>query len=323
MHQFQPYTDLRLNTDAHQSDTSLWPSFTDIMTVILMIFMLTMIAVIIKNSDLARKVLQLKSSNQEIQKKFDSSEERLKRLNIAITDLEEKIRAKEMEIILVGDEKKMLESSLETKLSLISALQVKVKELNIGVEDLEKELVLKLTEQEALEQANRDKQSEYENKIAAISRETKALMEEFNQKFAALSSRLNRKEEVILVLNSEKNDLELSLARQRKDYSLLEDKYNKLIRPSRSPLGKQVVSVQYSKKGSQYRILFKGPGPGNFIETDRKGLHRQLGGLKKALGDKLYVKIIIPEKSGLTYNEAWGFTKNILSRYDYYYQEKE
>jgi hypothetical protein len=48
----------------------------------------------------------------------------------------------------------------------------------------------------------------------------------------------------------------------------------------------------------------------------------RLGKLKNKLKDKLYVKIIIPEESGLSYNEAWSFTKDILSRYDYYYQEK-
>jgi hypothetical protein len=34
----------------------------------------------------------------------------------------------------------------------------------------------------------------------------------------------------------------------------------------------------------------------------------------------LYVKIVIPDTSGLSYSEAWSFTNNILSRYDYYYQ---
>jgi hypothetical protein len=33
------------------------------------------------------------------------------------------------------------------------------------------------------------------------------------------------------------------------------------------------------------------------------------------------VKVIIPGDSGLSYNEAWNFTRDILSKYDYYYQE--
>ena len=54
MHKFQNYIDLRQNIGHRDTETSMWPSFTDIMTVILMIFMLTMIVVIIKNSNLAQ-----------------------------------------------------------------------------------------------------------------------------------------------------------------------------------------------------------------------------------------------------------------------------
>jgi hypothetical protein len=34
----------------------------------------------------------------------------------------------------------------------------------------------------------------------------------------------------------------------------------------------------------------------------------------------LYVKVIIPDNSGLSYNEAWRFTNDMLTRYDYYSQ---
>ena len=56
MHRFRAHTDLRLNRPGHSTDTALWPSFTDIMTVILMVFMLTMVVVIIKNADLIDQI---------------------------------------------------------------------------------------------------------------------------------------------------------------------------------------------------------------------------------------------------------------------------
>ena len=43
--------------------------------------------------------------------------------------------------------------------------------------------------------------------------------------------------------------------------------------------------------------------------------------LKHEHGKNLYVKIIIPEDSGLTYNEAWEFMRQLLVKYDYYYQD--
>jgi hypothetical protein len=32
------------------------------------------------------------------------------------------------------------------------------------------------------------------------------------------------------------------------------------------------------------------------------------------------VKVVIPEESGLSYNEAWKFTFTLLEQYDYYHQ---
>ncbi len=159
--------------------------------------------------------------------------------------------------------------------------------------------------------------------MKAISAETERQIEEFNRKFAALMERLGEKEDLIVALNTEKNDLELTLAKQRKAYLVLEDKYQRLIRPARSPLGKEVVTVQYSRQDGQYRILYKDPQSDAFEPVGREELQTRLDRLKGRWQDKLYIKIVIPEQSGLSYNEAWNFTRDILSRYDYYYQEKE
>jgi hypothetical protein len=94
-----------------------------------------------------------------------------------------------------------------------------------------------------------------------------------------------------------------------------------LIGPARSPVGKMVATVQYAKKEGRHRILFKDVGADRFEEIDRPQLDERLGRLKTQLKDKLYVKVIIPEDSGLSYNEAWNFTRDILSSYDYYYQQ--
>ena len=50
-------------------------------------------------------------------------------------------------------------------------------------------------------------------------------------------------------------------------------------------------------------------------------VEKRLAQLKQQQGKNLYVKIIIPQDSGLTYNEAWQFMRNLLVKYDYYYQE--
>lgn len=327
MHRYEYNIDYRSHRRGQNSDISLWPSFTDIMTVILMIFMLTMIVVIIKNSNLARQLIFQKAEEQKIQEALDASLEIQAQLKILITNLEEKLRAKEMEIILLGDEKKVMQGTLDAKLALISTLKSGMADLEADVKKLKADLAAKTAEVAAKEkekEAEKERvRREYEEKIAAINEETKRRIEEFNRKIVALIQQLGQKDELIVLLDAEKKDYELALAKQRKDYLALEEKYHKLIRPSRSPRGKSVAAVQYSRVDGKYRVLFKDPESQEFIEINMAELHSRLEKLKNQLQDKLYVKIIIPEKSGLSYNEAWNFTRNILSTYDYYYQEKQ
>ena len=48
-------------------------------------------------------------------------------------------------------------------------------------------------------------------------------------------------------------------------------------------------------------------------------LEKKLKQLQQQDADNLYIKIIIPENSGLSYNEAWNLTSRLL-KYDYYHQ---
>lgn len=316
MHNFDNFIDLRLNRRRQSDDISLWPSFTDIMTVILMIFMLIMIVVIVKNANLAQELTVSQSETQNLQSMLEETRTDREALKIVITNLEEKLRAQQMEIILLGDENKVVKSTLEAKVALITALQKQLSEIEADAENLKRRLTAAEAEKEALA-------SRYEEQMKAISAATERRIEEFNRKFAALMERLGEKEDLIVALNTERKDLELTLAEQRRAYLVLEDKYQRLIRPARSPLGKEVVTVQYSRLDGQYRILFSGPGSYGFEPVSREELKTRLDRLKDRWQDKLYVKIVIPAQSGLSYNEAWNFTRDILSRYDYYHQEKE
>ncbi|MGD2271308.1 MAG: hypothetical protein PVI06_12965 [Desulfobacterales bacterium] len=305
----------------------MWPSFTDIMTVILMIFMLTMIVVIIKNSNMAQQLIIREKRVKQIEKGLEKSKQAQAQLRVFITNLEEKLRAKEMEIILLGDEKKVIEGSLEAKLAIISALKSELGDVKENVRALESEITAKEAETARLKRESEERIAEIteasKEQIAEIKEDTRKQIEEFNRKFTALMSQLSQKQDMIVILDAEKKDLALTLAKQRQAYSFLEEKYHKLIRPARSPLDKQVVTVHYSKRDGDYRILFKDPEADEFEALDARQMHARLGQLQAEWQDELYVKIIIPEDSGLSYNEAWSFTKDILSRYDYYYQEKE
>jgi len=114
---------------------------------------------------------------------------------------------------------------------------------------------------------------------------------------------------------------EQQLVSLQNEYSDLQVKYDKLFRPARSAEGKHVVTVRYWKEGDYYQLRIKDTGEEDYRVVTRKELDKQLTALKEKYGNKLYVKLIIPDDSGLSYNEAWGFTVEMLDKYDYYHQK--
>ncbi|RMG58258.1 MAG: hypothetical protein D6717_03230, partial [Gammaproteobacteria bacterium] len=95
-----------------------------------------------------------------------------------------------------------------------------------------------------------------------------------------------------------------------------------LVRPARTPKGKHVVEVRYRKVNGKPVIRLRDSGWKQSRVVSRKELEQQLTRLKKKYPGKLYVKIIIPADSGLSYAEAWRFMKGLLERYDYWYQDQ-
>ena len=109
---------------------------------------------------------------------------------------------------------------------------------------------------------------------------------------------------------------ELDILRER--HSDLESKYNRLVRPARSTVGRIVIEVRFWKEGDVRRYSLR-PASGSEISVSESELHQQLTAMKARHGEKLYTKVM-PDDNSLTHGEAWRFTNKILNRYDYYYQ---
>jgi predicted nuclease with TOPRIM domain len=309
MHRFRNFADLRLNRTNLASDTTLWPSFTDIMTVILMVFMLTMVVVIIKNADLIDQIRLSRQLQAESEQRLQDAQQVLADLRVEKTDLEEAIRSARMEIILLTDRMERLQDSLDVKAAAIARLGEENAELSENLRLIR----LRLTEKE-------EELAGAEVMIAGLRDEAEEANRELNRQIAELLAALEKNEATLLRLSDEKSDLEMALARQRQDFSSLEEKYLELVRPARSAAGKQVVSVQLLRTGETLHYLLKEIGSEQWREMSRDGMFARLEELKSSLGDELYVKVVIPDDSGLSYNEAWDFTKAVLSRFDYYYK---
>ncbi len=83
------------------------------------------------------------------------------------------------------------------------------------------------------------------------------------------------------------------------------------------------MEVRYEKLGGKGLIQFRKSDNLPYKNLSEANLHKELSTLKESYKKALYVKIIIPDNSGLSYSEAWAFMSGLLDKYDYYYQDDE
>ncbi len=362
------FIDLRQN-HAQLVDESFWPSFTDIMTVVVMIFLIATSILIVKNWELVKELqtrieveqkisqrlkdsiaaqqktsqdlLLSRDKRQEISKKLQLSMAAERRTSEVIqktskekATLEETLAHTQSELSLLRlqlmqaresaaerdsliieqdkqlaqmtDEKKKLQRTIQSKLNDLSRAKQQLTQTNVAMSSLHDKLEINsitlLRKERELEQqqvtlTHRDQELEnlskqnlnYQDNINAYERQIAAVQQQHS------------------VLADEYNDLE--------------DKYNKLIKPSRSAIGKYVVEVRYEKTSGSGLIQFRESDRKPYQTISTTSLHKKLSQLKAQYKETLYVKIIIPDNSGLSYSEAYAFMIGLLEKYDYYYQE--
>jgi hypothetical protein len=151
-------------------------------------------------------------------------------------------------------------------------------------------------------------------RLQALSREQTDSLGLRDKAIAELQTNLNEKSTQLTGLQTKVDESEKKLLSLQGEYTELDSKYQKLLKPARSAKGKQVVEVVYGKSGYSIRK----PGEAALRSVGRPALDSELAGLKAQYGKDLYVKVVIPDNSGLSYNEAWRFTNEMLSKYDYY-----
>ncbi|MED5407211.1 MAG: hypothetical protein VYD25_05665 [Pseudomonadota bacterium] len=115
-----------------------------------------------------------------------------------------------------------------------------------------------------------------------------------------------------------KEELE-ALETLKSGYTKLENKYNRLVKPARSKVGRYVVKINYWKDENGYHYSLREPHEDHRIEVGLSELNERLKALKQKYGNKLYTAVWFPDGANLSQDEAWSFTVGINSRYDYYY----
>ena len=288
------FIDLR---SGNLSSESFWPSFTDIMTVVVMIFLITSVVLMVRNMELIDQLRASLFAEQQASEMIRSTTE-------VNATLEEQLAQAQHEISVLR--MRLMQSSEDNEM------------LSMTLADKEQQIIVIMSDNRKLEGAL----SNTEQQVANLDSQLQQViidLEKLHSNYQQQSTELKDSQDKLIILSEEKEAQSRQLVSIETDYSSLKVKYDKLVRPARTAKGKYVVEVNYEKIKGKGRIRFKDAGDKNYSTLTSDEMHSKLAALKKKHQKQLYIKIIIPENSGLTYSEAWEFMKSILHKYDYYY----
>jgi predicted nuclease with TOPRIM domain len=290
----EEFVDLRRG---HLSSESFWPSFTDIMMVVVIIFLLTSMLLMVKNRELFDQLRNSMAAEEQAEIIIQSTSQEN-------ATLEEQLAQAQNEVSMLRMQ--MLQASEQAN------------QLDIELEDKNRQIVIMLTDNAQLKSSV----NKNENQILRLSSQINNMQNNFAQLSIDIEqkqSELDKERQKVIIITQERDTQLRKMTVLKDDFGSLKVKYDKLIKPARTAKDKYVVSVNFERIKGKGRIRFKGIGDKNYTVITEKQMHSKLTKLKKKYPKKLYIKIVIPKESGLTYNEAWTFMKNLLNKYDYYY----
>ncbi len=315
------------------NEESFWPSFTDIMMVIVMVFLLVAVSVILNNYQLLEN---LKKSIQAQQLASSIAED----TQLKNSTLEEQLLQLKQQLALANNQiSAAKESNKTTQAELLKNQQI-IKELNAISKQQTQQLEEKTAYFATLEQQAKQQQKEQQNKVEDLKAQIEVLRNsltenssayrELQQTLSNKSSKIEQLQTSLTEKTDQYNELkkkgesnETQLLSLQGELNSLDKKYQKLLRPARSAKNKFVVAIIYTKRKGRPIYRLRIHPKGEYKNVSRSQLERKMAKLKKQHKNNLYVKVVIPKNSGLSYNEALKFTSFMQKSYDYYFQPKE
>ena len=315
-------------------ENSFWPSFTDVMMVITLIFLMATSLLVVRNWQLVaelqesiaaeRMATQMIEStsleNATLEERLANAEQsnsilrlRLMKKDEELSSAQSTISEQESSIASLQQENRAMQSSLQQTRDELAAANLEINATTAQFNEMARQLA-QLQQQLAQQQQ--------------AGEETRAELDSARLQISELSASSTQQQQAISQLTEEKAQLSQEIIAYNQqlltlkgDYETVKSQYEELIKPARSAKGKHIAQVYYIKDESGPVIRYRQPGDAGFSRLNLAEVEKRLAQLKREYGKDLYIKIIIPENSGLTYNEAWEFMRSLLVKYDYYYQE--
>ena len=318
------FVDLRRTSGEDSGGDTFWPSFTDIMMVIVMIFMIASTVLVLRNWDLVQELRATIAAERQAEELARSMTETSATLEEQLAQAQHINSEMRMQLMRADENRQSMQEQLSVQQQQILALT-----------EEQQQLAASLQQSRRARQLNVDQLAEVNAELASVNTEYEQLTATHVSMQERLQQALQQALDELAASEQTGREQAVELAGLRQGYSLstrqMEDlqgeydelrvKYDRLVRPARSAKGKYVVTVRYWKEDEYYQLRFKDADEKDYSVVTRKELHRRLSKLKEEQSGKLYVKLIIPDDSGLSYSEAWGFTLDILDKYDYYHQK--
>lgn len=281
------------------NEENFWPSFTDIMMVVVIVFLLSSTVAVLHNWELSRQVQETVALERQARERADDLNLRRMLLQIEL----EEMRGR-MEKTRSALEAKI--GQLEQREEDLAGARGALAEQQMQLMDMQEEYARVQAEMKM----RRDVSVEREQELFEVQQQLEKMREE-----SVLHERL------YVEVEKQQRQTREELKLLQKEYQEMGEKYAALSKPARSPAGKVVVAVRYRKVDGQPSFELMLPDIPQFVPIGRAEMHQALSRLKEDYGDKLFVRIVIPMDSNLAYQEGWEFSLDLLRRYDYYYAD--
>lgn len=320
---------------SHSGDNSFWPAFTDIMMVITMIFLMATSLLVVRNWQLVAELRESIAAEQIAAQLIETTTLENATLDERLANAEQNNSILRLRLMKKDEELKHATDALRQQESNIFALEIENIDVKESLEQANTAVATANLEIEKVTTDYQDLQSQLASLRALLNQQkleneqTKILLGSAMSKIKSLTQSSLSQQESIASLKQENTLLDQEIDAYNRqlltlkgEYEVVKSKYDELIKPARSAKGKFIAEVYYIKGKNGEIIRYRQPGDTGFANLPLAEVERRLSKLKAEKGKDLYVKIIIPENSGLSYNEAWDFMRNLLVKYDYYYQGK-
>lgn len=325
------FIDLRAD---HQNDQGFWPSFTDIMTTIVMIFLIALVVLSVRNLELVQQLQATMAAEQLAAEQASVAGEKNDLLTAALHAAEDNLENLRLQL-------SRLQLRDQAQLAQIATQQGQLIDLRQAHDRFAREAAALLILREQLQSEVAQHKAQYrkaqlalqqrEATLQAAQTEIRTLGDDLlatrreladrQQRSRMLSAQLDQQTQQLAVQQSEAQAVARRYATLAEDYTHLKTKYDKLVRPARSSRGRYRVEVRYRKRAGEYQIAWREGAAGRFQVVTREALNAILSRLDQQHPQGLYIRVVLPDDSELSHTEAWKFTLSLHQRYDYYFKK--